>query len=45
MYKATCYGLVEPSSGLYHRTDPNLISYNWDSKSLQYWSILPTVYS
>jgi len=36
---------VEPSSGLYRRTDPNLILYNWDPKSLECWRILPTVYS
>ena len=35
IYKTTCFSCVEPLSGLYRRTDPNLILCSWDPKSLQ----------
>jgi len=33
--QATCFGSLEPSSGLYLylNTDPNFFFYNWDPKS------------
>jgi hypothetical protein len=38
--QATCFSSEEPSSGLYRRTDPNLVLYKWDPKSLRCWSIV-----